>query len=270
MERFLYRLSMSPQGEKFILKGALMLATWQVSLTRPTKDIDLLGQVANDTESIVAAVKAACRQQVVPDGLDFAPESVQAERITEDAEYEGVRVRFHGKLGTARVAMQLDVGFGDVVVPGPVTLDFPTILDLPAPRVRGYTRESVIAEKLHVMVRRGLLNSRMRDYFDVWTLSRHFDFDGGVLAAAISRTFERRGLGIASESVALTEEFSRDNSKRAQWRGFVRKSRLEDVARELDVVVRGIAEFLGPVVVALHGGKEFKGHWTAPGPWVRL
>lgn len=155
MERFLYRLSVSPHCEDFVLKGALMLATWQVSHTRPAKDIDLLGQLANDIDSIAAAVRETCGQQVEPDGLDFITESVQAEPIAEDAEYEGVRVRFLGKLGTARVTMQLDVGFGDVVVPGPVTLDFPTILDHPAPRLRGYTRESLVAEKLHVMVKRG-------------------------------------------------------------------------------------------------------------------
>jgi len=121
MERFLYRLSKSPQREKFVLKGALMLPTWGVSLTRPTKDIDLLGHVANDIEGIVAVVKEVCGQEVEPDGLDFDENSVRGERITEEAEYEGVRVGFNGTLGAARVAMQLDVGFGDVVAPGPWT-----------------------------------------------------------------------------------------------------------------------------------------------------
>ncbi len=120
MERFLYRLSESPQGERFVLKGALMLATWEGSLTRPTKDIDLLGHVANDVESIVGVVKEICRQEVQSDGLVFDPASVTGERIAEEAEYEGVRVRFQGYLGTARLSMQIDVGFGDAVVPGPV------------------------------------------------------------------------------------------------------------------------------------------------------
>ena len=137
MERFLNRLSKSPHGEKFVLKGALMLAMWEVSLTRPTKDIDLLGHVANDIDRIVAVVKEICRHEVEPDGLDFDPDRVQGERIADEAEYEGVRIRFPGKLGTARVTMQIDVGFGDAVVPGPVTTEYPTILDLPAPRLRG-------------------------------------------------------------------------------------------------------------------------------------
>ncbi len=220
MERFLYRLSKSPHGEKFVLKGALMLATWGVSLTRPTKDIDLLGRVSNDIESIVGLVKEVCRQEVQPDGLVFDSTSVQGEQIAEEAEYEGVRVRFQGNLGTARVSMQIDVGFGDAVVPGPVTTDYPTILDLPTPRIRGYTRESVIAEKFHTMVRRGLLNSRMRDFFDVWTLSRQFDFDGGVLAAAVRETFARRDLEVAARPVALTKEFAEDTAKASQWQGF--------------------------------------------------
>ncbi len=268
MERFLYRLSKSPHSEKFVLKGALMFPTWDVSLTRPTKDIDLLGHVANDIERIVAVAKEVCGQDVEPDGLDFDENSVRGERIAEEAEYEGVRVGFHGKLGTASIAMQLDVGFGDVVVPGPLTIDYPTILDLPAPRIRGYTRESVIAEKFHTMVRRGLLNSRMRDFFDVWALSRLFDFDGDVLAASIRETFARRNLEVAPRPVALTEEFAADTAKVTQWRGFLRRSRLEGAPDELADVVVAITAFLGPVAEVLHEGGDFNARWRAPGPWT--
>jgi len=268
MERFLYRLSKSPHGEKFVLKGALMLAMWEVSLTRPTKDIDLLGHLANDIDRIVAVVKRVCGQEVEPDGLDFDQDSVRGERIAEETEYEGVRVRFHGKLGTATVTMQLDVGFGDVVVPAPVTADYPTILDMPAPRIRGYTRESLIAEKFHTMVRRGLLNSRMRDFFDVWVLSRQFDFEGEVLAAAIRETFARRDLEVAPRPAALTAEFAADTAKAKQWRGFLRKSRLEGAPGELAEVVAAIAVFLGPVAEVLHEGGEFEGRWQAPGRWT--
>ena len=268
MERFLYRLSKSPHGEQFVLKGALMLAMWEVSLTRPTKDIDFLGHVPNDIDRIVSAVKGICAQEVEPDGLDFDQDGVRGERIAEEAEYEGVRVRFRGNLGTAAVTMQLDVGFGDVVVPAPVTTDYPTILDLPVPRIRGYTRESLNAEKFHTMVRRGLLNSRMRDFFDVWILSRQFNFDGGVLAAAVRETFARRDLEVASRPVALTAEFAADTAKAAQWRGFLRKSRLIGVSGELAEVVAAIAAFLGPVAEVLHEGGEFEGRWKAPGPWT--
>ena len=142
--------------------------------------------------------------------------------------------------------MQLDVGFGDVVVPGPVTTDYPTILDLPAPRIRGYTRESVIAEKFHTMVRRGLLNSRMRDFFDMWALSRQFDFDGDVLAAAIRETFSRRSLDVPALPVALTDEFAADGAKSRQWTGFLQRSRLSSAPGRLLDVVRHLRGFLGP------------------------
>jgi len=166
MERFLFRLSASPHGERFVLKGGLLLATWYAAPTRATRDIDLLGNVKNDVDRIVAIVGEVCGQVVEPDGLEFDAGTIVGERIAEEAEYEGVRVRFRGNLDNAQLSMQIDVGFGDAVVPAPVEVDYPTLLDLPAPRVRAYTRESVIAEKFHTMVRRGLLNSRMRDFFE--------------------------------------------------------------------------------------------------------
>ena len=267
MERFLYRLSRSPYSRKFVLKGALMLATWKVSPTRPTKDIDLLGRVTNDMEHIVGIVREVCGQVVEPDGLEFDRDSVRGDRIAQEAEYEGVRVLFRGVLGTARVSMQIDVGFGDTVVPGPVTTDYPTILDLPTPRIQGYTRESVIAEKLHAMARRGLLNSRIRDYFDVWALSRQFDFDGEVLAEAIQEAFARRGIRVDAHLVGLTNQFSEDPAKAAQWRGFLRQIRLDDAPRGLAEVVEAIATFLGPVAEALGERRPFRGRWRAPGPW---
>lgn len=269
MERFLYRLSRSPHIDRFVLKGALMLVTWEVSLTRPTKDIDLLGQMANDVQHIVNVVREMCQQDVEPDGLVFDPMSVIGERIAEEAEYEGVRVRFQGSLGTARVSMQIDVGFGDAVVPGPVTADFPTILDLPAPRIRGYTRESAVAEKFHAMVRRGLLNSRMKDFFDVWVLSRQFDFEGAALTAAVSETFARRDLAVDPLPVAFTSEFAADGTKSAQWRGFLRKGRLEGAPSDFAEVMAGIARFLGPVALAVSAGSAFTDRWNAPGPWSK-
>lgn len=148
MERFLYRLAMSPHVDKFILKGALMLTAWQAPMSRPTMDIDLQGFAPNSINTLVEVIKAVCMQVVEPDGLTFEPESVEGERIVEDADYEGVRVRFRGNLGTARITMQIDIGFGDVVVPQPLMVEYPTILPLPAPRLRGYSQESAIAENL--------------------------------------------------------------------------------------------------------------------------
>jgi hypothetical protein len=192
MERFVYRLSKSPQAGDFILKGALMFRVWKAAAFRPTRDIDLLGRLKNDIEGVCGAVRKACNQDVEPDGMTFDAASVEGARITEAAEYEGVRVSFKGNLGNARVYLQVDVGFGDRVTPAAKMVEYPAILDLPPPRLRGYNRESTVAEKFHAMVRHDLLNSRMKDFFDIWLLSRQFDFDGKTLSAAVKGTFTNR------------------------------------------------------------------------------
>jgi hypothetical protein len=268
MERFLYRISKSPHGRKFILKGALMLVAWEAPLSRSTKDIDLLGRASNRVEDVVEAIKAACTQEVVADGLLFDEKSVVGRRISEDADYEGVRIRFRGNLGNARISMQVDVGFGDVVIPKPAQIEYPTILDLPAPRLLGYSRESVIAEKFETMARLGTLNSRMRDFFDLWLLSRRFEFEGQILSDAVRGTFTRRGTAIPASPVALTEGFSEDPAKISQWRAFARKSRIPSLPEPLRDVVTSVALFLGPIAEALSRKDFFQRNWSPPGPWV--
>jgi hypothetical protein len=267
MERFLYRLSASRYAARFILKGALMFTAWKLEFYRTTMDIDLLGKTANQVESIVAIVREVCAQAVAPDGLVFNPASVKGARITEDANYPGVRIRFQANLGAARVTLQLDIGFGDVVVPAPQAIEYPTLLDFEAPRLRGYSKESVVAEKFESLVTLGILNSRMKDYFDIWTLSRQFEFDGQTLSNAIAKTFSNRGTKIVPEPIGLTAKFANDPTKESQWRGFIRKSRL-DTSPDLVEVLIAIANFLGPLANALRAGKSFKGKWTAPGPWM--
>jgi len=267
IERFLYRLARSPHASKFVLKGAVMFAAWQAPISRPTMDIDLLGLTNNSIDTIVTVIKAICTQAVEPDGLTFEPESMEGERIVEDADYAGVRVRFRGSLGTARITMQLDIGFGDVVVPQPVTVAYPTILPLPAPWVRGYSRESAIAEKFEVMVKLGLLNSRIKDFFDVWLLSRQFDFAGQTLATAIAKTFATRRTVVPAEPIALTEAFAADTSKQTQWQGFIRRSRLQHAPDHFADVIAMLAVFLGPIAKALASGSVFDRLWQAPGPW---
>jgi len=160
IERFIYRLSKSPSAERFILKGALMFTAWEAPVSRPTKDIDLLGRIHNSIDVITAATKEACTQRVEPDGMTFDAESVSATTITEDADYEGVRVRIQGNLGNARISLQIDIGFGDVVVPGASKIVYPTILDFPPPELNGYTMESTIAEKFQAMVKLGILKQQ--------------------------------------------------------------------------------------------------------------
>lgn len=267
MERFLYRLSKSRYFDNFVLKGALMLTAWEAPLSRPTMDIDFLGQIDNNIDTIIAITKDICSQEVEPDGITFDLTSITGERITEDAYYEGVRIRVRGSLDTARFTMRLDIGFGDVIIPAPVSLEYPTILDLPPPTLRGYSKESTIAEKFEAMVKLGILNSRMKDFFDIWLLSRQFDFEGQRLAAAIKKTFFTRGTDIQSEPIALTNSFAGDRAKVTQWRGFIRKNRLTNVPQDFGEVIKAIAVFIGPVTKTLAAGKFFEAIWKAPGPW---
>jgi len=267
MERFLYRLSKSSHQKKFILKGALTLLAWRVSATRPTMDIDFLGMTDNRIEVIVAIVQDICRQSVEPDGLLFDPDSVEGEDIVNDAEYSGVRIRFRGTLGTARLTMQLDIGFGDVIVPAPEILVYPVILDLPAPEMKAYTRESVVAEKFEAMIKLGLLNSRVKDFFDIWLLSRQFDFPGVMLAQAITETFANRGTAMVAEPVAFSEAYAGDAARQTQWQGFIRRNRLRELPASFTEIVGANAAFLTPIAQALAGGEDFRKNWKAPGPW---
>lgn len=268
MERFLYRLSRSAYRDRFIVKGALMLSTWLAVESRPTMDIDFLGRIGNSVEGIEGVIREICGQEAEPDGVVFDISTIKGERIKEDADYEGVRTRFAAYLGHARVVIQIDIGFGDIIVPGPVEMEYPVILNLPKPHLKGYTRESAIAEKFQAMVALGIVNSRMKDFFDVWLLSRQFDFDGGTLSEAIRETFEHRGTAIQDEPVALTETFSMNSGKQTQWRAFIRKGRFGNVPHDLDEVVSGIASFLLPIVGALSTGGTFDKKWKAPGPWT--
>ena len=267
MERFLYRLSKSPHAARFVLKGALMLRVWDAPMARPTKDIDLLGRLENSLANGSTAVREVCALEVEPDGLVFRPATVKSERIREDADYEGVRIRFDGLLARARIAMQLDVGIGDVMVPGPVEIAYPTLLDFPAPRLKGYPRETAIAEKFEAMVKLGTLNSRMKDFYDIWLLSRQFDFDGSTLAQAVNATFVNRRTAVKADLVALSTEFSESEVANTQWRAFVRKGRLVNAPASLAEAVSGIARFLLPVARAHLAGGNFKMNWTAGGPW---
>jgi hypothetical protein len=192
IERFLYRLAESPYRDRLVLKGALMLMVWETPTTRPTRDIDLLGRISNDLDSVRSIVAEICRAKVDDDGLVFDPASATAEKITEDADYEGVRVKFHGQLGKARIAMQIDIGFSDVVTPEPVSINYPAMLGQGSAKLLAYNRETTIAEKFEAMVSLGQINSRMKDFFDLWLLARTQDFKGAVVAEAISRTFAHR------------------------------------------------------------------------------
>lgn len=268
IERFLYRLSKSPHAGKFVLKGALMLSAWEPGLPRPTKDIDLLGMTKNNITAIVGIMRSVCEIKATPpDGLFFDPAGVEGERITENSDYQSVRVVFLGKLGKARVSMQIDVGFGDIVFPAPKKLVYPVILDMPQPVLRGYSKESIVAEKLGAMVKLDIINSRMKDFFDIWLLSRQFDFKGSVLAKAIGKTFKNRSTAISREPAIFTAAFSKDKIKQTQWSAFIRKNRLIAAPAAFPDTLSAIAIFLKPVLASLSAGKPFPSNWKACGPW---
>ena len=270
LERFLYRMGRSPHRDQFVLKGALMFTAWQSPSFRPTRDIDLLGQLDNSVEHIVSAIQAICREPAPEDGLHFDAESIVGERIVETGNYAGVRVRFTAYLGTARVPMQVDVGFGDPLVPGPSLVRFPPILDFPAPELQGYSRESAVAEKLQVMVYLGEINSRMKDFYDIWLLATHFDFDGPVLAQAIRETFRWRQTPISPDPVAFSDAFAQDFARQAQWVAFIRRHHLdgEGAPGTLHEAVQVVAELLQPVLQALSEERLFDRRWSPGGPWL--
>lgn len=270
MERFLYRLGQSEYADRFVLKGALMLQVWNAPASRPTMDIDLEGYSENSLDNIALAVKNICLGPVEDDGLSFGSDSVSAERIIENAQYGGVRVRFEAFLGRARISMQVDIGFGDVITPEAGMITVPTILDFPAPRLKGYTMVTAVAEKFAAMTVLGELNSRMKDFYDIWWLCRMFEFDGRVLAEAISRTFSNRGIAYYEEPVALSDAFTMNQDILTRWLGFINRSRLSDAPESFGDVISVIRAFLGPLNKALFHNQEYGKIWKPSGPWIDI
>ena len=268
LERLLYRLARSPHASMFILKGALLFALWEDHPHRATRDIDLLGFGSPEVGRVEQICRDLCTMSVEADGLIFLPESVRAHRIREQQEYGGIRVVLLATLGTARLRLQVDVGFGDVVTPSAQIAAFPTLLDFPAPHLRVYPRETVIAEKYEAMVRLGVTTTRMKDFYDLLALSRRFAFDGPVLTAAMRATFTRRDTDLAVlPPVALTDELANDAGKQAEWQGFLKRSRLEMAGLTLQAVVAELRAFLLPLAEALVAGTTFDRQWTPSGHW---
>lgn len=192
IERLLYRLTQSSYADRFVLKGALLFLVWAIPGPRPTRDLDLLGFGDNSATTLIHIFQTICTLPVSADGLAFDAQSIRVLEIREDQEYQGQRVELVAHLGRARIPLQIDIGFGDLVSPPPREADYPALLEFPSPRLRIYSMESVIAEKLHAMVILNLTNSRMKDFYDLWTLSRLFSFTSQTLAQAIQSTFARR------------------------------------------------------------------------------
>jgi len=268
LERFLHRLGRSAYAERFILKGGMLLRVWLGETSRPTRDADFLGYGDLSATGLRRILGDVCDVAVEPDGVTFSAGSVRVAPIRVEDQYGGQRVKLHGLLGKARLALQIDVGIGDSVTPEPEWIDYPSLLDLPRPRLRAYRPETMIAEKLHAMSVLGMANTRMRDVFDLYELSRRHEFDAGPLVAAVRATFSQRRTSIGPNlPAALTPEFGRDPDKQAQWAAFVRRSRVTGAPAELLSATTAIVEFVRRILAAAGTGKLDAGHWPPGGEW---
>ena len=267
LERFLYRLGVSDHRDRFVVKGAMLFVLWEGDLHRTTRDLDLLGTGSGAVEDVERAVGDVLAFSVDDDGVAFDAASVRGAPIKEGQAYEGVRVMADAHVGGARVRLQIDVGFGDAVTPEARVATFPALLDAPPPVLRVYPRETVVAEKLQAMVVLGVLNSRMKDFYDVWHLAQHDAFEGQSLCDAVRATFARRGTALPETTpFALTDEFAADAGKQTQWRAFASRGRLSADA-SLGEVALVLRLFLLPVLDAARRDGAFDAAWTPGGPW---
>lgn len=262
LERLLYRLSVSVHRDRFILKGAMLFVTWVADPFRPTRDLDLLGHGDNDVEAIADAFRAICTERVTDDGVNFDGAALQAALIREEVEYGGVRVRTTATIDGARVPIQVDVGFGDAVTPAPVEIDYPTLLGAPAPHLRAYPVETVVAEKFQALVTLGMANSRLKDFYDLWLIAQTFELRQPTLVDAVRRTFERRRTALVADTpVGLTDEFAA--TWNAQWRAFLGRERMAAAPDTFAAVIADLRAFLMPLVRASEDGPI----WPPGGPW---
>lgn len=268
IERLLYRLSLSDHASDFILKGAVLFRLWSEVPHRSTRDLDLLGRGSPDPERLAGVFRDVCGDVPGDDGVEFEPDTVQAEWIREEAPYDGVRVRIEGHMGSARIRLQIDVGYGDVIVPPAEAVELPVLLDLPSPRLKAYRPETVIAEKLQSIVDLGMANSRMKDFFDLRYIASHLSISGPDLCDALRETFAHRRTPLPTgRPRAFTEEFARDETKRIQWLAFLRRTGLVTGALNLEQVIEDICNFLLPPLEALASGNDFEMSWTRGGHW---
>lgn len=248
LERLLHRLSMTKYRDRFVLKGAMLMTTWFDMPFRPTRDLDLLGFGDDDPEAMLATFREICVIEL-DDGVQFDSAGLTIDRIRDELEYGGLRLKTDAMIAEARVRVTIDIGFGDAVEPEIIELKLPVLLDLPSPLIRAYPRETVIAEKFQAMVVLGRANSRMKDFYDIWLLSRTYEFKGRNLLRAIAATFARRKTPIPEEVPdALTRAFADDPAKQQQWASFIETIDAQPIS--LAEVIDELAAFLMPYAEA--------------------
>ncbi|MFC1596219.1 nucleotidyl transferase AbiEii/AbiGii toxin family protein [Candidatus Margulisiibacteriota bacterium] len=232
-------------------------------------DIDFLAFHDNNISAIEDIFRDICTTPVIPDGLVFDQKTVKGQKIKKDADYEGIRIKCVGLLERSRIPMQIDVGFGDAVYPVPDILDYPVFLDFPAPILKGYPPESVISEKFEAMVKLGLLNSRMKDFYDIWLLIRQFDFDGLRLTESLRQTFDRRKTEFPiGKQLFVPEIYDEGSNRDPLWKAFIQKLELKNIPGHLSLVVNEIEAFLLEPIESILTGDTFNKKWVSPGPWA--
>lgn len=268
IERFLYRLGISRHRERFILKGATLFALWGGAVYRPTRDLDFTGYGSSDETDVLKALRDICRHSGETDELAFEADSLTAEQIRDDSEYQGLRIRLEARLGESRIPVQIDIGFGNAIEPPPQEAEYPTFLNDPPPRIRTYPPEAVVAEKLHAMVVLGERNSRYKDFYDLYVLAMQFPFPGERLARAVAATFARRRTPIdAAIPADLTPRFYADDARAAQWRAYLTRNALPGAPADFGSVGNMLQSFLRPVWDPLARGEAFALQWPRSGPW---
>jgi len=268
MERLLFRLSRSPYVDIFVLKGALLFKLWTGDLYRQTRDIDVLAFKSQTTGSLKAIFKDISQIHFDDDGLIYLSDTVNVNEIREEQQYGGFRVTLTAMLGAAKIHLRVDCAFGDAITPDPVVRDFPTLLDLPAPQILTYPKETAVAEKFEAIVRLGVANSRMKDFYDLWALANDFPFSGQIIASAIQNTSKRRKTALPiGTPVAFQASFSQNSLKQTQWQAFIRKTRFVKVEKNFEKTIDFVRSFLLPPIDYLAKSKSFEMIWPAGGPW---
>ncbi len=261
-ERFLYRLSISEFSDHLVLKGGLLLICLKMPMSRPTKDIDFLAEGVKNEPAEIERIFRDIAEISCDDGVKFIPSSITSERIKEDADYEGIRLKIDATLGQARKRLQMDIGFGDIIVPRAELMEFPTLLEEKPPKLKAYSVENIISEKFEAMVKLAMANSRMKDFYDVYSLSLGYDFRGSGLKKAIESTFQRRKTPLPDNPLVFRSEFHKDKGRHRQWVAFLRKSRLSNVNQEFSQIMERITAFLKPIIDSIKNRTRMDKLWN--------
>lgn len=269
IERFLFRVSQTTWADRLIVKGATMLRVWDAAVARPTRDIDFMGRISNTPDAVQVIVAECLAVNVPEDGLVFE-DTVVAGQIALDDRYPGVRAKIRGNLAGARFVLRLDIGIDDAAVPDPEWVDYPALLDGPAPRILAYKPATAVAEKFEAMVSLGLVNSRLKDFYDLWMLASTLSFDGQELADALGATFTKRGTPIPTATpVALTPEFINQEATRQMWKNFRAKLTASGVEapESLEAIIEIINIFIMPAADAAAAAQRLTATWVPVHGW---